>query len=730
MVRDTQAVPGPVFRAPRRPAPCAPDPWPWRSLRGAARPLAAVVFAASCTPAALIAAGSGEYEDIPNVIVTDKRIDTRDELIASKIPLPAADIPLSAERIDTETIARTGFGTMSSLLQATTSATATVQEGGAFSNVLLRGFADTPIYRNGINDSLGQLPLRSLANVATIEVLKGPNGALYGPGEPGGSINFVTKRPQPERATDLAITLGSYSEFAVELDATGPLHRAANLDYRLIATREQSDTFRDFVKRNRLFVNPMIAWQPTAQLEFDASFEYIDDDHLLDTGVIAIDGALPLPDDRFLGEPSNGPAEIDGYTFQASSLFQIYPDWRLDLSVTGQKTRLEGNGAEPDSTEDDTDGVVLIRSATRRDEETKVLAAQAELSGVHNYRDIPHYVLFGFSATGVNEDVAFLASDPDDDPFAIDPFAPIYGGPIPPPEFERDSREQTRQYSLYGQDLLKIGDRWRLLLSVRYDHIEQSGSDAVSGSRFDTSVNEWTPRVGIVFKPIPTWSWFVSYSESIDPNEGLQPNGSALAPTHSKALEAGLKWEAEDYPVRLDTSVYAIRQTNVTTDAPGSPGFEIQNAEQESLGFDFELRGEPGPWLSLTARYSFIDAQIINDPEVTDGTTPLNVAKHQFGALALARGTFLKRDDLSLGVSLNYLSDRQGSLDPDELTLKLPDYFRGDIFVNWKQSDILSLELGIENFTDEDYIQGSQSDGLHLMPGRPITVRGQLRWSF
>ena len=75
--------------------------------------------------------------------------------------------------------------------------------------------------------------------------------------------------------------------------------------------------------------------------------------------------------------------------------------------------------------------------------------------------------------------------------------------------------------------------------------------------------------------------------------------------------------------------------------------------------------------------------------------------------LGLVRGRILKPNDLSIGLSMNYLSDRQGSLEPGELSLKLPGYFRGDVFIMWRLSEQLGLELGIENFTDDEYIQGS-----------------------
>lgn len=677
-----------------------------------------------------LAGDTDEHRDVPNVLVTEKRVVATDEVLSSKIELPANDLPLSAERLDADAIARIGLTSLGPLLQAATSATAHRSSGGSFNEILLRGFADTPIYRNGINDSKGQLPARGLANIERIEVLKGPYGALFGPGEPGGAINFVTKRPESAASTNVTIGFGSFGEFTEQLDSTGPLVPDTNVDYRFIARREQSDSFRDFTKHDRLFVNPMLAWRANADLRFDATFEYVSDEGLLDTGVTAINGALPLPQNRFLGEPARGPARTDGYTFQVATQYQMSPDWELDLTLNGQKTVLKGKAVEPNELIIDSGRVVLNRSETLRNEQSRVLIAQAEVSGVDIRWNIPHHLVFGFSATGVNEDNIFLASDPDVDPFAINPFAPTYGGAAPVPELERDSHEQTRQFSIYAQDLLRLGERWRVMLGLRFDHIDQSGSDGATKSRFDRRSDEVSPRLGIVFKPTPAWSWFASYSGSVDPNEGLRPDGSGLAPTKSEALEAGVKWQADNFPLSIDASVFAIQQTNVTTDAPGNPGFEVQNGEQESIGVDFEMRAEPASWLSLTTRYTFVDAQILNDGAVNNGTTPLNVAKHQVRGLGLIRGSILKPNDLSLGLSLNYLSERQGSLEPGELLLKLPGYFRGDIFIMWRLSKLVGLELGVENFSNEDYIQGSQSDGLHLTPGEPLTVRGQISLSF
>jgi iron complex outermembrane recepter protein len=671
-----------------------------------------------------------ENKDIPNIIVTEKYLVESDELVSSKIALPASDVPLSAERLNSNTIERSGFRTLGPLLQASTSAVANPASGGAFNEILLRGFGNAPVFRNGLNDSAGTLPIRSLANVESIEVLKGPYGALYGPGEPGGSINFVTKSPQSDPSTEMTASFGSYDDLTFQLDSTGPLLDSGDLNYRFIAQREESDTFRDFGDQQRWFVNPMLAWQPREDLRFDATFEYIHDNRRVDTGIVAFDNAIRLNANRFLGEPATDPANVDGYTLQLSSDYQLRNDWQVNFDLHVQRTLYKGAGVEPDALEATDTTLLLNRFATQFVEASEVLIAQAELSGVGNYWNMPHHLLFGTSATGVNEDNEFFGSDPDADPFAINPFSPIYGQLRPSLELERDSSEHTRQVSLYAQDLLEIGTHWRLLLGLRYDHIEQSGSDAASSSRFNRTSDELSPRVGLVFKPTLNWSWFASFSTSIEPNVGLQPDGSGLAPTKSKSVELGVKWKSDRYPVSSDAAIFGMRQTNVTTDAPGDPGFELQTGEQESIGTDVEVKFDPTSWLSLRGHYNFVDAQILNDVVVSNGTTPLNVAKHQVGALSLITTSLVTPDDLSISLALNYLSERQGSLEPDELNLRLAGYFKGDVFISWRYSKQLRLEFGVESFTDKNYIQGSQADGLHLFPGNPVRFRGQINLSF
>jgi len=143
---------------------------------------------------------------------------------------------------------------------------------GASQNVaeafISRGFATQQgVYRDGFQyfDAVGCCPtgLRETANVERIEFLKGPASILYGRVEPGGIINLVTKQPLATPYYSLQQQFGSYDFYRTTLDATGPLTSDDTLLYRFNLAYQDADSFREFVKSDRVFVAPkLMGWTP------------------------------------------------------------------------------------------------------------------------------------------------------------------------------------------------------------------------------------------------------------------------------------------------------------------------------------------------------------------------------------------------------------------------------------------------------------------------------------
>ncbi len=104
-----------------------------------------------------------------------------------------------------------------------------ISNGNPFDAIVLRGFPATNVYRDGFRVDGGSdavpttASAQQLANVASIEVLKGPAAILYGLSEPGGIVNIVTKEPLDAPFYAIQQQIGSFANFRTTIDATGPL---------------------------------------------------------------------------------------------------------------------------------------------------------------------------------------------------------------------------------------------------------------------------------------------------------------------------------------------------------------------------------------------------------------------------------------------------------------------------------------------------------------------------
>jgi iron complex outermembrane receptor protein len=676
-------------------------------------------------------AGAPDAEPPEEVEVRETRPRFDDPETASAIKSDALlrELPLSAEVLAGGLIEDSQYRGMAGVLDSFSLTISTPGERGLFEEIMLRGFAETPFYRDGLNDSLGGLPVRELANVERIEILKGPNSAIYGPGEPGGSVNLETKKPLSEAFHEVTAGYGDEDRYRFEIDSTGAVAGAGDLAYRLIGVVEDSGSFRDFVDSSRIFAAPSLRWSPAGNVEFLGSLEYIRHEAPFDSGVVAVDGTFPLPRARFLGEPGIGSQTIEAFTAVLDAEWEINEAWKVSGALYWQDSELGGLKAEPSGLEDidlSEPSATLARTLVDESVDSEVVTVQLEAETRFLLAGAENRLLAGyeFSSTEDREDI--LESDDEDEPWEIDIFDIAYGQPLPEVEPEVMDRESTDLHSLYVQDFVKVGDHWRLLAGTRFDMFSSKGRELVDGGSFEQDDGAFSSRVGIVYLHDETVSLFGSFSESLDPNEGLDPDRNPLKPTRGRAFEAGAKFRYAGLGATLDASVFRIEQTNVTSDAPGAPGFEIQTARQVSEGLDLELAVQPFERALLGFKYGYTDTEIRDDPEIPDGTAPQNAPLHKVLVAGLFSFNLVRQEDLHIGINYTYLSERQASLDEEELSVKLPGHSIVSVFADYELTPHVTLGLDVTNLFDEDYIAGSQSDLLHLTPGAPISVFGSI----
>lgn len=142
------------------------------------------------------------------------------------------------------------------------------QGNGGEEKFSIRGFdASQSLYKDGarINNVFNatNIATTETANIERYDILKGPASILYGQGEPGGVINYVTKKPKFTEYRAAEMIAGSDDYYRVEADFTGPL--SDTFAYRLILSSEDSGSHRDFTFRDRQLVAPSLTWKLTPQ---------------------------------------------------------------------------------------------------------------------------------------------------------------------------------------------------------------------------------------------------------------------------------------------------------------------------------------------------------------------------------------------------------------------------------------------------------------------------------
>lgn len=673
----------------------------------------------------LDARGSSQDETLPEIEVREPQDNTViNSFSGIKANALTRDLPLSIEVLNNEALQQSQQ--LELMLDENSLSNMSPTDGGLFAEIILRGFSDASFYRNGLNHSLGTQPFRELANVESVEILKGPGSALYGPGEPGGTINFITKKPLFEPMHVLKLGYGSYERFRAEFDSTGPLSESDEFAYRLVGAYENTNSFRDTVDTKRVFAAPSISWHPGNNWKLLGEVEFIQHKTPFDSGLIAVDDEFPLPQSRWLGEPAIDPTRLESLTTTFSAEYEPGDSWSISAKILWQDTDIDGLRVEPDELDESS----LIRELQNERDKSENFAAQLELSRKLDWGKLSHQLLFGYEFTSIDNDVRLSGSDTDDDPFAIDVFNPVYGQNKPAIEQLRESTELLDQHSLYVQNFLRFGKHWRLLLGLRLDNFDIEVRDLLAVNNFNQSETELSFRVGIVYSPTSTLSLFAGYNESTDPNEGLTPDGSPLKPTQADSVEAGIKIRYPAGNLSLDLSAFRIEQTNVASEAPDAPGFEIQTARQLSKGLDLDLSYKPTPWLLTGLKYAYTDVRILDDLIIPKGTRPLNVPEHKLVLSGLLTSSVKREHDLKAGLSFVYKSSQQASLDTDELDISLPGYWTGNLFIDYQLSTRVSLGVNISNILDENYLSGSQSDILHIHPGPPVSIMGNLSIRF
>ncbi|MEH2239088.1 TonB-dependent receptor plug domain-containing protein [Nostoc sp.] len=270
-----------------------------------------------------------------------------DASTATKTPTPVRDIPQSVQVVPRQSWEAQGAVNAIDALRSV----GVIQAFNSPSNgdvFTIRGFQTSNLLRNGLKDYVGGATTgqTQLNDIEQIEVLRGPASVLYGQGNPGGTVNFITKQPLSEPYFAASMTAGSYSLYQPTLDISGPLNSDKTLLYRLNVSYFNTESFVDFFNSQRYLIAPVVSWQidPNTKVTFETEFRY--QQQFPRTGLPAVGTVLSNPNGKIpltlntldVNAKNDTSSVLLGYNLEHRFIAWLECDWLLCLhGCTGDK---------------------------------------------------------------------------------------------------------------------------------------------------------------------------------------------------------------------------------------------------------------------------------------------------------------------------------------------------------------------------------------------------------
>jgi iron complex outermembrane recepter protein len=615
-------------------------------------------------------------------------------------------------------------------------------EDSPYSSTVVRGFTQREVLVNGVrgnpygsldgdvNNSGFSTSQFRLTNVERVEVLKGPSSVLYGSGEPGGVINYVTRKPRETFGARATVGTGQYSQTLAEAEVTGPANASRTLLYRGAAYVEDRDSFRFNANIQNVHAVGGLSWKRSARSMIGFEYEYIDqtnDGHRLRGVPVDAQGTY-LADYRWTATEPNDFTDLNAHVAQVHVDQALGPAMRLDSTLRYAGYDRRENYHEPRGIT----GAVMQREfrdqlRTNDDWSWGVTLSAPIRSGAAARHDL------AIGADVVRQDhlFRFATARQQNTGGPVPPLSlasPVYGAVDPstygltPDRFSTDTAVTTRT-GVYAQDLVSIGPRWNVLAGGRWDRYDDTG--ASGGLALAADHSAVTGRLGVVFKLRPSLSIYGSVANGFSRASILSQTPSANGPHDpetTRQIEVGAKSEWLEGRVQLTAAFFDARKENVLRPDPalGPSGTNfnavLATGEVRNRGVEIDLAGALTPRWNLAFNYAYLDSEITRDLVASlVGRSMPNAPPHAAG--------FFTRIDLprgaAVGGSVEYVDDR---IEPFA-GIRAPAYTVVDAHYFQQITSRLRLLVRVENLFDREYAASSLfAARAGNMPGQPRTA--------
>ncbi len=504
-------------------------------------------------------------------------------------------------------------------------------------NFTLRGQPSFVPMRNGFR----RLRLAGSQNIERVEIIKGPSSLLYGQLNPGGNVNYITKRPKlTGQFADVRLKAGSNEHYSSVLDFNSVIV-PKKLAIRFVASyleesKEGLDTFNA-----ETLVNPSLTWWILPNTTLTVEYEEANRNRNNQQSTLPFHETLDITEVPWAGvdRTFTTGAPTDFY----DTLMRVYT--AEFVHVFNRHFTLRANYTEEvwseknlnNQTANGITGANLDRLNNRRgrygergswDNWTQVeLAHDITLGGVGvktlvglqreelQYRNLISTSTVAFPNTGwlLSDQSTWVVTTAERDDFTVNASS------------GSTSTNLTNSYYITNQ-LSFLEGRLRTLAGMRVDDFKVTAYNAGNGqTTSDDAEPARVPQVGILYKLADHLSIYATYSESFLPifSTSRREDGSFYSPKPQtgEGMDLGIKGSVFDGKLDFTAAIYEVSNTNIVRFLPQvTIGNEVfaptnQSGKETSKGFELDLRYKPSKSTQLIFSYGFTDAYVANDPQ-------------------------------------------------------------------------------------------------------------------
>ncbi len=652
------------------------------------------------------------------------------------------EIPISIQSYSAKTIAESSARTVQDVLEKDPSVTG-ASYGSSFDNFRIRGFVMdnfNTVRRDGLTLAPHHdMPLELFERV---DVLKGPSGLLYGFNSPGGTVNYLTKRPTLDPFTNVSLQGSSLQGRYIAIDTSDSAFDGA-FGYRLNAGYEKNGDFDHAYDLERKFLGLSTDFRISDRALLQLSADYSSKTNLADPLLRADQSGRANPLDpssyvlpprvnrRDALSPSWFRHKTEGQNIDAKFEYNLNDSW---TSVTqANYSRVERHGGFNDLFDIQPNGDIGYADYyVSRGEVFSTWSLQSYLAGKFLTGDVLHDVFFGASHKQFKDRSPYW--DFVESGGALTPGDVSVGNilnPVQPPKWhfgpENDLEFHTtiKESSVFASDLITLNDYFEVLLGGRYI---QYRARNLSADALPQDKNAFVPTGALIFRPTANIMTYLSYTRGFEKGEyapfyvhnANQPSDAI----ESEQLEIGLKADINRW---LNLGVAAF---NIERDANyvNLDNYFVSGGQYRHRGVEFTGTANVTDQLTLLGNLAYLDTELrgVTDQSVL-GKRSEGVPRWK-GALG-GRYAFAQVPGLSIDTMLSYTGSRPVDAQNSGF---VPSYTLWDAGISYdtKLGDTpTTFRLHGKNLTNKYYYASAlYQGGLMVGRGREVFLSTQLRF--